>query len=488
MPTSHPRPGRGNRFRRISIVSAFMMLLTSGAAASPHPPPRLISGKSPFAGCRSDSPLIHSEYDQVLAADPQDASRLTGVWYQDDQAGLIAASSNNGGRSWSTRPIPGFTSCGGDDRFTWVFDPWASVGADGRTYVVASAVEGDPSMNPPRDPLSYAAIATTSDDGGATWSDTKIVARLRDAAVIDHTSVTADPRTPGKAWLMFTGIIVPGISSGIFISSTSDGGQTWSEARPTIVAPPSRLVIGSAIQPLPDGNLAVVYAEMAAEPLLITGTYVGDETVFKSQLSADDGETWSDATTIGRASASVFRNPDSGQPLVRGGVPFTFPSVAAAQDGSLHIAWAEIESPISSSIRYGRSLDGATWEQERTVLEAPAQAFTPTVAASAADDVTISFYDFRNDIPGDSGGWTTDVWLRRSTDGGRSWSEAHLGGPFDYSSAATGGGSGFAHGDYFGLVNSNSTVVATFTMSGIAAIRGITDVYAAVVAKPSITR
>lgn len=483
---SHASTSRGGR-RVAAIICAFTVM-SSPVLAGSSAPPRVISGESPFAECRSDSPLAHSEYDQVLAADPRDGRRLAAVWYQDDQAGLVAASSSNGGRSWTTTPIPGFTSCGGDDRFTWVFDPWASTGADGRTYIVASAVEGDPSMSPPRDPLSYAAIATTSADGGRTWTDAKIVARFRDAAVIDHTSVTADQRDPAKAWAMFTAIVIPGVSSGIFVSSTTDGGETWSEARPALVAPANRLIVGSAIQPLPNGTLALVYAEMAAEPLLVTGNYMSEETVFKSRLSTDGGETWSEATTIGSAAASVFRDPDSGDPIVRGGVPFTFPSVSAGRDGSLHLAWSEITSSTDSFIYYSRSRDGLTWEDARPVAAITGQGFTPTVAARDADDVAVSFYDFRNDNVGDGAGWTTDVWLRHSSDGGRSWSESHLGGPFDYSGASTGGGSGFPHGDYMGLVNGDSTIVGTFTMSGNAALRGVTDVYTAVVAKSSAGR
>jgi hypothetical protein len=59
-------------------------------------------------------------------------------------------------------------------------------------------------------------------------------------------------------------------------------------------------------------------------------------------------------------------------------------------------------------------------------MSMPWQAFTPALAAGADGALRLSFYDFRNDAPGDAA-LTTDVWHARAP----GWEQVHVGGPFD---------------------------------------------------------
>jgi hypothetical protein len=52
-------------------------------------------------------------------------------------------------------------------------------------------------------------------------------------------------------------------------------------------------------------------------------------------------------------------------------------------------------------------------------------AFEPAVAVDSPGTVGLTWYDLRNDRPGDSA-LTTDVWFAHSDDGGASWRQTHV--------------------------------------------------------------
>ena len=78
---------------------------------------------------------------------------------------------------------------------------------------------------------------------------------------------------------------------------------------------------------------------------------------------------------------------------------------------------------------------GLSWSTPTKVNQTPSdtftdQAFEPAVHVNDEGVVAVSYYDFRNDQSGD-GGLTTDHWIVHSHDGGTTWTEDQLGGPFD---------------------------------------------------------
>src|SRR5207249_2279423 len=108
-----------------------------------------------------------------------------------------------------------------------------------------------------------------------------------------------------------------------------------------------------------------------------------------------------------------------------------------------------IESTSSSQIQFVKSVDGGMmWSAPAPVAVETTQAFLPTVAVSPAGTIGVTYFDFRNDVLGDQE-LTTDLWFRHSHDGGATWSETHLAGPFDLRPAPSPGD--WPLGDYFGL-------------------------------------
>jgi hypothetical protein len=62
-------------------------------------------------------------------------------------------------------------------------------------------------------------------------------------------------------------------------------------------------------------------------------------------------------------------------------------------------------------------------------LDHPDQAHEPTLAVASDDTVDVTYYDFRNDCPGDAE-LTTDVWFAHSHSGG-AFEDTHVAGPFN---------------------------------------------------------
>ena len=93
------------------------------------------------------------------------------------------------------------------------------------------------------------------------------------------------------------------------------------------------------------------------------------------------------------------------------------------------------------------------------------QSYNHSVEVTQNGTLVIAYYDDRNNVLGD-GIATTDVWLRHSHSGGRSWGpEQHLHGPFNHYLAPTsffapGVPRGLFLGDYMGLetIQGNSVV------------------------------
>ena len=78
-------------------------------------------------------------------------------------------------------------------------------------------------------------------------------------------------------------------------------------------------------------------------------------------------------------------------------------------------------------------------------------AFNPSVAISRQGTLAVGYYDFRRFTVSNHTNLPTDIWLRTSRDGGRTFGpDQHVDGPFNFRAAAVTDG-GFFLGDYQGL-------------------------------------
>jgi len=154
--------------------------------------------------------------------------------------------------------------------------------------------------------------------------------------------------------------------------------------------------------------------------------------------------------------------------------------MAVAPSGTLYAVWQDGRfTGARDGIAISRSSDGGlTWSQPARVNPDPAVvAFTPQVHVRADGTIGVTYFDLRSDTP--DAPLATDYWLARSVDGA-SWTETHLSGPFDMSTAPLAGGAYFL-GDYMGLASSGTTFLPFYTRT-TGSLENRTDVFIARIA------
>jgi len=428
---------------------------------------RVVSGPSPFpAGCpgaRFDNKHVAGyETEPMITVNPANPRNLIATWKQDTGPVVAArtdlvASSLDGGETWARRTVPGLTVCTGGTA-DGVSDPWISAAGDGSVYF--SGVPADLSSVPP----PVAVVASRSRDGGRTWPAAVTVAPPRVGNDTDR--ITGSPTLAGHAYLAWANFteVFPRTNT-LEFSRTTNGGATWSP--PVSIDQPGRFAADFAprILVLPGGTLLAVFARGNLKTLSYT---------FRAARSRDEGRTWSPSVRAGaRPAPPPLIDPGTGAELPQ---PI-YPSAAAGPDGSVYIAFEDSNSPASGAIGIARSRDGGrTWTAGK-LPGVSAFAFEPAIAAGPHGTVAVTWYDMRNDRPGDDA-LTADVWFAHSGDHGATWRQTHVAGPTGLRPADL-PVSNYV-GEYQGLAALRGRgFAAIFTLAAPQARNGPTDIFVA---------
>jgi hypothetical protein len=102
------------------------------------------------------------------------------------------------------------------------------------------------------------------------------------------------------------------------------------------------------------------------------------------------------------------------------------------------------------------------------------QALLPTVTVRDDGLIGVTYYDFRNHVPG-APTLLTDYWLTTSADG-VNWNESHVAGPFDFATAPF--ALGLFLGDYQALTSIGNTFVPFYVTTNANSPSNLTDVFA----------
>ncbi|MFL5886721.1 MAG: sialidase family protein, partial [Thermoleophilaceae bacterium] len=391
-----------------------------------------VSSASPFpaGGCGVPGQRnADTEGEPSIAVNPRNARNLIAVWQQDrftiDGGALsdVVGVSKDGGRTWKQVLVQGISRCtgGADERAS---DPWLSFGPDGRAYLATLSFTEHPDLVGKAGPTAQR--VSTSTDGGLTWSSPSTV--VDDGRYNDRGAVTADPTRRGTAyhvWVLRTGTL--GEQGVELFSKTTNGGGTWSKPRQI-----TRLKQGTVPDPMfvkvfPDGTLLNLYVLANATAFLPPSVPRTPWDVM-AQRSTNGGRSWSKPVKVASIQPpSAPQDPDTGA-VVRA---YNEASLDIAPDGTAYVAWNVIASQTSSQVLFSKSIDGGrSWSKQAAVAKVSSQAFLPSLAVGGDGTVGVYWDDLRNDRPGD-GQLTTDVFYAISKNGGGSWRQGHLAGPFN---------------------------------------------------------
>jgi hypothetical protein len=232
-----------------------------------------------------------------------------------------------------------------------------------------------------------------------------------------------------------------------YFARTTDGGQTWEDARPIFDPGRNNQTIANQVAVLSDGDLVNLF------------TYLRKDNKTKSrasvavQRSTNKGETWSAPITVDRLGTIGVRDPKDGHDVRTGDI---IPDVATDERSgtdNVYAVWqdARFTNFERDQIAFSKSTDGGVhWSKPvRINAVSSTQAFTASIVVDDQGNLGVTYYDFRHDNP-NTLALETDEWFLRSTDGGASWSEERVT-PASFDMRAAPDARGYFVGDYEGL-------------------------------------
>ena len=482
-------------FARSGLIAASLLLSScggggGGGSSSPAPPPvpvpppataglTRLSPASPFApgcsGAQAGTLYVNAEVEPSVAVNPLDPNNIVGSWQQDrwsngGSQGLVVANTFDGGATWTTRPLP-FSRCGGGtfanggdfDRAT---DPWTTFAIDGSAYQLALGFTGSIFGANSQSGL----LVARSSDGGTTWGPATTLIRDGSGFFNDKGSITADPRDARFVYATWDRLVATGGGPAMFARSV-DNGRSWSAATAIYDPGVNSQTVGNVIALLPDGTLVDLFTRI---DFAANGTQAASLAVIRS---SDHGLTWSLPIKIADLLAVGTADPQTGARVRDAAI---LGEIASDPAGNLIVVWqdARFSGGVRDAVAISRSTDGGlSWSAPQAINGAPGvAAFEPIVAARADGVIGVMYYDFRDDTSS-AATLLTDLWLARSADAGRTWTEVRLAGPFDLAVAPI-TEAGYFLGDYQALTSAASRFISLFAATN-ADLANRTDIYAA---------
>lgn len=249
--------------RRVVVVLILAMLTLAAERGDARPPVNLSGTGSPLR-CVDGAALGSDELEARIVRHPRDDRMLVAAWVQGERRAVVTARSTDGGRTWQRAVTSGLTACGGGD-LAIAFNPDLAYAPDGILHLVAGVAAGTWEDLERRGDAGVARtriVATTSLDGGATWTTPVTVAPNEVAN--DYPRVAAG--RGGSAAVSWK--TSAGAAEATMVATSHDRGRTWSAPRPARLSTPGQLAV-NRLHDYPDGGLALVTVEWPLLDLLV---------------------------------------------------------------------------------------------------------------------------------------------------------------------------------------------------------------------------
>ncbi len=360
-----------------------------------------------------------------------------GRFFGGGASGIGFAISTDSGATWSNGLLPGITTFDGGS-YSAVSDPAVVYDAAHAAWIITSLAIGN----------TIQVIVSRSSDT-KNWDGPIVVSATPNA---DKNWIACDNTSSspyfGHCYLEWDD---PNSNGLIWMSTSTDGGLTWSAAINTIGA-----ATGVGGQPViqPSGVVIV--------PILN-----GDGTQMIAFASSDGGTSWS-------APVSIATITDH---LVAGNLrTTTLPAAAADSAGTVYVMWQDCRfrtNCASNDIVLSTSPDGATWSAPvRIPIDAAASTFDHFIMGLAADPATggasahlaLTYYFYTN-ANCTAATCALNVGFVSSQDGGNSWTAPlTLAGPMSLAWLPS-TSSGVMVGDYVATAYTGGKAYAVFAVA-----------------------
>jgi hypothetical protein len=253
------------------------------------------------------------------------------------------ATSTNGGTTWSHGFLPGLTTGNGGGPYNAASDPAVAFDAKHGVWMIASLPISNTST-------TVAVVVSRSTDGGFTWENPVNVGPKVDSSDKNWIACDSYSTSPfyGNCYVEWDN---PDTGDGILMSTSSDGGLTWSAAIGT-----ANHSFGIGGQPLVQPNGTVVV------PIETNG--------ISSFISTNGGTSWTAPVTV----SNIQSHTDAGG--IRSG---PLPTAAVDGAGTVYVVWEDCRFRTKCSTNdlvYSTSTDGIHWT---AVARIPIDPTTSTV-------------------------------------------------------------------------------------------------------------
>ena len=343
--------------------------------------------------------------------------------YGGGSADIGYAISTDAGVTWTNGLLPGLTTFQAGGTNSAVSDTNVAYDAKHGVWLISSL---------PIASSNIGVAVSRSTDGGTTWSNPVVVAN---GAGLDKNWLVCDSTATsphyGNCYMEWDD---NGHSDQVYMSTSGDGGQTWSSGTAISKA------LGLGGEPLvqPSGTVIV--------PFLTDGFTIA------SFASTDGGATWSAPVTVG----AVTQRPESG-----GLRSDALPTAQIDAGGNVYVIWQDCRfrtNCASNDLVMSTTADGTTWSAPARIpidaVSSTVDHFIPglgidpnTSGASAHLGLTYYYYPVANCT---SSTCALYAGFISSLDGGATWSNpTPLAGPMSLSWLPT-TSSGQMVGDYIG--------------------------------------
>ncbi len=388
----------------------------------------------------------HVAFDPQIAYNPKNPDNIVIV----SQQGTLANAHYNsaiplstvvlytfdGGTTWNQSDLilsrcQGATNYKGNDNFLASYFPSVTFDMDGNCFVLSTSynlfsVDSVPEIN-----IDEGNIVAKSVDGGVSWNAVAPIFRDDGSChFLDFPAIKNDAFRKHTVYVVasdntcfvndscqdpsYTG------SQNITFQKSTDEGSSWSPVSIIASYPPDDL---NSCTPIPtfnqleivkDDTHTLIVSSLLQEhsPDALDSTPHDHLHLWRSE---DAGATWEEYLVDDSIPHVLVVDPDSLSPILPI-TPFTTKDMATDTFHEyLYMAYShpQFNPTGQAGIVLRKSKDGGkTWSKPRSVnrKSLSSQAFLPTVAVADDGTVGVLFYDLRNFVPGDEK-LSTDIWI-----------------------------------------------------------------------------